>query len=61
MLECNYEFGSPFHHKLEKKDKISKCVCGSKFLNGVCINITYSKIRGLLQNVLVLTLTLALA
>ena len=57
-LECHYECGSPFnlpfHYKTENKDKISKCVCGSKLLSGVCIVIAYSKIRGLPQNVLIL-------
>ena len=47
---CNYEGGSPltlpFHYKIEHKDKISKCECGSKLLSGVCISIAFSDIRG---------------
>ena len=44
--ECGSHLNSPFLYKREHKDKISKCLCGSKLLSGVCIIIAYSKRRG---------------
>ena len=38
---CKYKCGTPanlvFHYQTFHKDKICKCVCGNKSINGVCV------------------------